>query len=199
MKKFWDDRYSQDSFAYGTRPNDFLAETASRIPPNSDILSIGEGEGRNAVFLATLGHHVVATDQSDIGMAKAHKLAEQSGCAITTIASDLAEFDFGEQRYDAIISIFCHLPQQLRNKVHSSIRKSLRKGGLYIIESYSPDQLLQNTGGPKDVTWLVTLDELQQEFTGFNIIHAQSLARDVVEGTHHTGSAAVTQFICQKP
>ena len=198
MKKFWDDRYNAESFAYGTNPNDFLAIASQHLRKSSDILTIGEGEGRNAVFLAKQGHDVVATDQSDIGMAKAHKLAEQSGCTIKTIAADLAEFDFGSECYDAVVSIFCHLPEELRKKVHSEIKISLRKGGLYIIESYSPDQLSHNTGGPKDVSWLVTLDELQQKFSDFEILHGESLVREVVEGSHHTGSAAVTQFIGRK-
>lgn len=198
MKEFWNERYAGEDFAYGTKPNEFLVSAAQHLKKPSDILTIGEGEGRNAVFLASKGHRVVATDQSDIGMAKAQKRAEKLGYAITTVVADLAAFDFGSERYDAIVSIFCHLPAELRKSVHSKIKAALRKGGIYIIESYSPDQLSYNSGGPKDASWLVTLDELKNEFVDFEWVHHASLVRDVVEGAHHTGPAAVTQFIGRK-
>ena len=60
----WDERYSQPGFVYGTEPNEFLASVAARIPIGP-VLSLGEGEGRNAAFLASLGHRVLAVDQSD--------------------------------------------------------------------------------------------------------------------------------------
>lgn len=50
----WDERYSQPGFAYGTEPNEFLAIAANRIPAGP-VLTLGEGESRNAAYLAGLG------------------------------------------------------------------------------------------------------------------------------------------------
>ncbi len=49
----WDDRYSDADYVYGTEPNSFLVEHASKLC--GPVLSLAEGEGRNAVYLATLG------------------------------------------------------------------------------------------------------------------------------------------------
>jgi len=57
----WNERYAQPGFAYGTEPNEFLVSAAGRIPVGP-VLSLGEGEGRNAAYLAGLGHRVVAVD-----------------------------------------------------------------------------------------------------------------------------------------
>src|SRR5262245_35174162 len=79
--RWWDERYSAPGFAYGTEPNDFLASVAGRLPPGP-VLTLGESEGRNAVFLAGLGHEVVAVDQSGVGLAKARRRAEERGVRV---------------------------------------------------------------------------------------------------------------------
>jgi len=66
----WEQRYSKPGFAYGTGPNDFLVESAALFKPGSCILCLAEGEGRNAVYLAGQGHHVIAVDSSAVGPQK---------------------------------------------------------------------------------------------------------------------------------
>jgi SAM-dependent methyltransferase len=195
MKSFWDERYGEAAFVYGVEPNEFLVSAAQWLPAGGSILSLGEGEGRNALFLAKAGHQVVAVDQSDVGLAKAARLAREAGCSIATQAADLADFDLGEQRYDAIVSIFCHLPATLRQSIHASIKRGLRDGGLFITESYAPEQLQYDSGGPKDGDMLVSLDELTREFADFEQLHAFTGTREVNEGEFHRGLAAVTQFV----
>ena len=70
----WDKRYAGETYAYGTQPNDFLRDNAQSLPVG-DTLCLGEGEGRNAVFLAGLGHRVTALDSSEVGLGKALRLA----------------------------------------------------------------------------------------------------------------------------
>ena len=85
MTKF-DQRYQGDTFFYGTEPNTFLAAQASRIPAGGAVLSLGEGEGRNAVFLAQQGLRVQALDESAVGLDKAVRWAAARGVAITTLS-----------------------------------------------------------------------------------------------------------------
>src|SRR6476660_8568476 len=87
----WDDRYSESGFAYGTEPNDFLVSVADRIPPGP-VLTVGEGEGRNAVFLAGLGHEVLAVDQSEVGLAKARRWAGERELRVQTQQADLRDY-----------------------------------------------------------------------------------------------------------
>ena len=116
----WDQRYSSETYAYGTEPNDFLVSVFDKLPAGK-VLCIGEGEGRNAVWLARHGREVTAMDSSEVGLHKANMLAIKHGVNITTVYADLADFDIGMQCWDAIVSIFCHLPPELRHTVYRAV------------------------------------------------------------------------------
>ncbi len=55
------------------------------------VLCLAEGEGRNAVHLAQLGHAVLAQDISPLGLDKARALAASRHLAIETLSRDLAD------------------------------------------------------------------------------------------------------------
>ena len=195
----WDQRYSEPGYAYGTDPNDFLAASLQHIPNGGNVLCLADGEGRNSVFLARQGFEVTAVDSSSIGMKKTAELAKEYGVHVNTVVEDLAEFSFDPQRYDAIISIFCHLPPVLRKIVHNSIPDALRKDGIFILEGYTPRQLQYGTGGPPVAELLMNIDIIQEELSNLAIIHGVELEREIHEGKLHNGVGAVVQLIAQKP
>jgi SAM-dependent methyltransferase len=125
----WDERYSQPGFAYGTEPNDFLASVADRIPAGP-VLTLGEGEGRNAVFLAGLGHEVVAVDQSEVGLAKTRQQANERGVPVQTVEADLRDYPIEPGAWAGIVSIFCHLPRSIRVPLHAAVVRGLQPGGV---------------------------------------------------------------------
>jgi 2-polyprenyl-3-methyl-5-hydroxy-6-metoxy-1,4-benzoquinol methylase len=194
----WDQRYNTADYVYGTRPNDFLADVAGRIPQGR-VLCIAEGEGRNAVYLAQLGHEVVAVDASAVGMRKAQKLAQDRGVAIETVVADLADYEIGQNSFDAIVSIFAHVPPAIRGPLHRRIVSGLKPGGMLILEAYTPDQIAYGTGGPPVAELTMTLRALEDELRGLEFTHAAELCRDVVEGSLHTGTGAVVQVVAIKP
>lgn len=194
----WNERYSSPEYAYGTEPNDFLSAVATRIPPGR-VLSIGDGEGRNGVFLATRGYDVTSMDASTVGLAKAQRLAAARGVPIATIVADLADFVIAPDSWEGIVSIFCHLPPPLRRRVHEQVVHGLVPGGLYVLESYSPKQLGRGTGGPSSAELLPTLDMLRAELAGLELLHAVEIERDVHEGEFHRGLSAVVQIIARRP
>jgi SAM-dependent methyltransferase len=195
----WDTRFSGETYVYGTRPNDFLVEMAPRLPPGGRVLSLGEGEGRNAVYLASLGHYVTAVDASHVGLAKARRLAAERGVSLETVVSDLADYTIAPAAWDAAIVIFCHLPTALRRKVFRALVEGLRPGGIVLLEAYTPAQLGFGTGGPKEVDRLYTAEALREDFAGLELPVLRELTREVREGTLHTGQAAVVQFVGRKP
>jgi SAM-dependent methyltransferase len=194
----WDERYSQPGFAYGTGPNEFLVAAAGRIPVGP-VLSLGEGEGRNAAYLAGLGHRVVAVDLSEVGLAKATRLAAERGLTIDTVCADLADFAIEPGAWGGIVSIFCHLPRRVRVPLYAAAVRGLRPGGVLVLEAYTPAQIGRGTGGPRDPDLLVTLDGLLGEFAGLEFVHARELDREVREGAYHTGVASVVQVIGLRP
>ena len=193
----WDERYSADEYVYGTVPNDFLSSMTDKLE-RGKVLCLAEGEGRNAVHLAREGFAVTAVDSSRVGLAKAEKLAQEHGVEIETIHTDLANYSIGESRWDSIVSISCHLPPDLRKKVHRDVVAGLREGGTFLLEAYTPRQLEFGTGGPPTADLMMELATLERELAGLRFIHGEELIRDVVEGTHHTGRGAVVQVLAER-
>ncbi len=193
----WDEMYAGEQYLYGTEPNAFLQENFSVIP-GPKVLLPAEGEGRNAVFLAKQGFEVTGVDSSAVAVKKARKLAEANGVTLNLLVADLAQFDFGTEQWDGIVSVFCHLPPELRRQVHHRIVKGLKKGGVFLAEAYTPEQLQYKTGGPPVKDLLVSLSDLKKELHGLRFIHAVETVRSVHEGALHKGKGAVVQVIAVK-
>lgn len=191
----WNERYAGSGFAYGTEPNSFLVEHAKLL--TSPVLSLAEGEGRNAVYLASLGLDVLGVDASDVGLAKAKKLAASRGLAIRTEVADLASYEPRENHYGSVISISAHLPSHLRNRLYPLVARSLKPGGVILLEAYTKAQISRNTGGPKDLDMLMDLVELEQQFSNCEPILAQEIEREVMEGKFHTPGPR-SSIHCQK-
>ncbi|MCB6182026.1 DUF1653 domain-containing protein [Leeia sp. TBRC 13508] len=197
--EFWNARFSATEYVYGTEPNDFLKSQAHRFPANSKVLSIGEGEGRNASFLAGAGIQMHAIEASSEGAAKIAKLAADRGQQITVMQQDLNTYTFEENTWDGVVSIFCHLPSALSAKVLPSIVNALKPGGYFVMEVYTPRQLAYGTGGPKDSDMLYEPDDVRRWLNGLELVHFAEIERSVVEGTFHTGNSRVLQVVAQKP
>lgn len=198
MKDKWDERYSGNENYYGDLPNDHLKENINLFTKHSQILSLGEGEGRNALFLLKHGHQVTATDLSEVGLNKLKSNAMQLGFNVTTVVGDLNDFEFGKDKWDGIISIWCHLPKELRHKIHKKVIESLKPGGIFILEAYTPEQLKYKTGGPPVADLMMTAGELQSELSGLKILKLEEKIRDVFEGKGHHGTSSVVQLVARK-
>jgi 2-polyprenyl-3-methyl-5-hydroxy-6-metoxy-1,4-benzoquinol methylase len=195
-QRFWNERYSSREYLYGTEPNAFLEENADRL--RGPVLSLSEGEGRNAVFLASRGFSVLGVDCSEVGLEKARALAESRGVVIDTELADLAEFEPGEDRYGSIVSIFAHLPSPIRGRLYPLLEKALVPGGIVLLEAYSEEQLARDTGGPKDIDRLMSVQKLQREFPNLEPILVREIEREVNEGGGHAGMASVVQLIARR-
>ncbi|OGW36707.1 MAG: SAM-dependent methyltransferase [Nitrospirae bacterium GWD2_57_9] len=194
----WDQRYNTEEYMYGKEPNQFLASVSSELPKGR-VLCLAEGEGRNAVFLAKQGCQVLAVDSSAVGLEKAKKLAEANNVTIGTQAADLAHLVIEPGKWDAIVSIFAHVPSVIRKELHRKVVKGLRSGGVFILEAYTPAQLALKTGGPPNEDMMMTLEALRLELEGLEFTHARELERVIVEGKLHTGKGAVVQVVARKP
>lgn len=193
----WDKRFSEPGYAYGTEPNGFLLSVADRIP-GGKVLCLAEGEGRNAVYLAGLGFDVTAVDSSTVGLAKAEALARERGVAIETVNADLDDYQIEPGVWQGIVSIFCHLPPVVRAALHEQCLRGLAPGGVFVLEGFTPNQLELGTGGPKSRELLMELEIIRQELPGLRFEIAREVEREVLEGRHHTGKAAVVQIFAVK-
>ena len=198
LQAFWNARYATEEFVYGTAPNEFLIQVTPRLAPNSRVLCIADGEGRNSVWLAQQGHCVTALDVAAEGMAKAAQLARAAAVELQTVVADVTKYDFGRSCWDAVVSIFLHLPATARRAVHGRCVEALVPGGLFVYEAYGPEQLGRGTGGPPEPHLLHPLEEVLADFAGCGIEHRFSGVRHVSEGRLHRGDGAVVQVLARK-
>ena len=194
----WDERYAGDGFAYGTAPNRWLAANASRIRPGGRVLCLGEGEGRNGVWLARQGFEVEAVDASAVGLAKARRHAEASGVSIGTTVADLAAYAPAPAAFDAVVLVFVHLPGALRAAVHARAAAALRPGGLVVLEAFTPRQLTHTSGGPRQLDLLYELAALRGDFPGTEWESLEEAEVDLDEGPLHQGRAAVVRGLARR-
>lgn len=193
----WNERYSEAGFAYGTEPNDFLLENFSKLTKGK-VLCLAEGEGRNAVFLATQGFDVTAVDLSEVGLEKTLRLAQQNKVTVKTICADLSDFTIEKGSWDSIVSIWAHLPSVVRCVLHQKVVSGLRMGGAFLLEAYTPKQLEFGTGGGQQVDLMMPLDSLQEELNGLDFEIARETIREIHEGKYHNGQSAVVQVLARK-
>jgi SAM-dependent methyltransferase len=187
----WDERFAGDGFAYGTKPSRWLVENAHLLPPGLPVLALGEGEGRNAVFLAGLGFEVEAVDGSPVGLAKARRLAESRGLSLRTTVADLADLVPAAGRYGAVLLVFLHLPPALRATVHARAAAALAPGGLVILEAFTPRQLAHASGGPRQPEMLYEPSVLRVDFPGVEWEGLSEVEVDLDEGPLHQGRASL--------
>lgn len=193
----WDARFGGPDFLYGTAPNDFLREHAHRL--QGPVLSLAEGEGRNAVFLAERGLDVLGVDGSAVGLAKAQRLAAERGVRIRTQRADLAQFVPQAGHYGSVVMVFAHLPPAVRQRLYPQVERALKPGGLLLLEGYAQAQLGRDTGGPPTPDLLMSAAAIGQEWPGLQVEWLREVEREVHEGRGHTGLGAVVQFMGRKP
>ena len=198
MKEFWDTRYETEEFVYGKEPNRFLSGELIKMKPGR-ILLPGEGEGRNAVFAASLGWKVDAIDQSRNGANKALRLARDNNLTINYQVGPIETIRLKKETYDVVGIVFVHLPPAIRTKVHSKLIDSLKPGGRVILEAFHLTQLGRSTGGPQSEAMLYTAPMLLNDFKTLEVFQLQEIETNLDEGVYHQGSARVIRFIGFKP
>jgi SAM-dependent methyltransferase len=196
---FWNSRYSTEDFVYGLAPNRFLAEHVGAVRQGGRMLLPADGEGRNAVYLASRGFDVTSFDQSEVAVGKAKALAAKSGVRIAASVADAMTFDYAPGHYDAAALIFAHLPPPVRAHVHAGVVAALRPGGLVFVQAFRPEQLERNSGGPKDPSMLYDAAIFRQDFAACSeILLLESSLEVLDEGASHRGEGAVISLIARK-
>lgn len=202
MIDFWNKRYAQSEFVYGTEPNTFFKTQIDQLKPGKAIF-IAEGEGRNAVYAAKKGWEVVAFDTSLEGKKKADALAKQEGVCIDYRVGTYAEVIKPNERFDQGVFIFAHLPHVERCIVYKAVEKSLSAGGQIILEGFSKEHLTYQeknpkVGGPKVLDFLLDETEIRESFQKLSPHILSSEEVFLNEGAFHQGTGHVLRFVGTK-
>lgn len=200
MKEFWNERFGAEHYFYGTEPNAFLASQSHLFKPGQHVLSVADGEGRNGVWLAQQGLDVLAVDFSEKALEKSARLAAARGVKLRTELADLHQWNWGENRFDAIVAIFVQFASsQERPALHRAMRNALKPGGLLLIQGYRPKQLEYKTGGPSNLDNLYGADVLRRDFADLDILHLEEHDSVIAEGPGHSGMSALVDLVARKP
>lgn len=196
----WNQRYSSDEYIFGTEANHFLQSAASHLKPGMRALVIADGEGRNGVWLAKQGLNVDAFDISDVAIEKAKKLAKTNEVNVSFHVADCESWDWQAENYDAVIAIFIQFADPVtRAALFANIVKSMKPGGVLIVQGYTPKQLDYKTGGPPLIDHLYTEDLLRDAFKTLHFEQLVSYEKFLKEGSQHYGMSALVGFIASKP
>ena len=200
---FWDERYKEEGFAYGSEPNEFIASELRRLNPGR-ILFPAEGEGRNAAYALQLGWQVDAFDMSIAGRDKAVLLAADNAKNLHYDVCDAAYYVQGAvAEYDAIAFCFTHFPGQLRVAEHKLLASLVKTGGTAIMEVFAKGHTEYNArdprvGGPREESMLFDSKEAMEIFNGFELLLCEEQEVHLQEGKYHIGLGKVLRVVAKR-
>jgi 2-polyprenyl-3-methyl-5-hydroxy-6-metoxy-1,4-benzoquinol methylase len=199
--QFWNERFDKEEFIFGKEPNEYLVEkTKEYLKSKSRVLCIADGEGRNGVWLAKQGMQVVGFDASDIALVKAKQFAKDNQVSVEYSFSDADSFSWDANAYDAVIGIFIQFADSaMRARIFQKTYETLKPGGIFILQGYTPKQLEYKTGGPSLIEHLYTEELIRDLTKDLNILELISYERELSEGPRHTGMSAILGLVAQKP
>ena len=195
----WDKRFSTPDYVFGEEPNAFLVSQAALIG-KGQALAVADGEGRNSVWLAQQGLSVDAFDFSSPAIVKAQALAAKHKVKVNFTCSDWQSFDWPTAHYDLVAGIFFQFaaPDE-RTQLFEKINKSMKPGGLLIIQGYGKNQLKYNTGGPGKLDHLYDDALMREAFADYEVLVCNTYETSITEGAGHSGMSALVGFVARKP
>ena len=196
----WNKRFEAEDYIFGLEPNEYLRAQAAQLAPSGRVLCVADGEGRNSVWLARRGLRVDAFDISEVGVAKARRLAAAAQAEVDFSVADCDAWSWPAEAYDAVAAIFVQFADPpMRERLFASIVGCLKPGGLLVLQGYTPKQLEYRTGGPPIPSHLYTPDLLRSAFAALEIIELREYEAELAEGTQHSGRSALIGLLARTP
>lgn len=190
------------------RPAKFVVRLANLLGAKlqgCDVLDLGAGEGKNAVFLAAHGANVLALDMAQVALTRFHRQPgfEAAQHRIKTIHEDARKADFAPASFDIIVAY--GLFHCLRNKAEVQSLISGLKAWTRIGGSFVGATLTDRLPIPEAQAYLhdgVLLPEgfLRTAFEEWDIVAYED---DVITETHPTSGIehqhSLSRIIARKP
>ena len=191
---------NKDPPLFGKNPDARVMDAARRLPPDSRILDIGAGTGRNALPLAQAGFCVDAIELTPAFAQILSSAAAERNIRLTVLQGDLFETSLDELGYDLIIAseVTSHFRalSALESFVHRC-RSALKPRGQLLFNAfvsefgYQPEAIDRELA---EVLWstLYTPEDLDRVSDGFTVVSSEDMfeyerARSKVEDWPPTG------------
>ena len=197
QQEFWNKKFLRDAYLYGKKPNEFIYSCSANFNKTQRLLCVGEGEGRNAVFLAKKGFEVVALDASDIGLKKLEEYAKEENVKVKTLCTDINDW-IPKKKYGTIVASYFHVSNDEKKDVFKKLESALKNKGFLVLEVFSKNQINYSSGGPKDTDLLYSIEEFENIFKDSIIHKLEEVIINLDEGKGHQGKASVIRLVIQK-
>lgn len=206
---FWDARYEAagEGSVWGGDANRYVTEVVTPLPPGT-ALDFGCGEGRNALWLASLGWRSAAADFSQAGLDTGKRWAAHRGLDVTWIRADLTSPDapaFGPN-FSLVVWCYLHLAEGGRARAMDLAADAVAPGGMLLWIGHDLSNISNGVGGPQDLELLCTPDQVRDELVsrGLTNISRCEVARRPVPTDGPDGRGAVryaldTLVVAERP
>jgi SAM-dependent methyltransferase len=196
----WNQRFAGDDYLFGREPNEYLKARTPLLPAGGSVLCVADGEGRNSVWLARQGFQVEAFDVSDVGVAKARKLASEAAVSVDYTVADCERYNWSAQSHDGVVAVFIQFADpEMRARLFANLVRALKPGGVLILQGYTPRQLDYKTGGPGQLSHLYTADLIREAFKDLQVVELIDYEAELNEGARHAGRSALLGLVAIKP
>lgn len=174
----WDARYSSGEYVWSEGPNAEVERIVATWPPGR-ALDLGAGEGRHAIWLASLGWQVTAVDFSRAGIDRGRGRAEEEGLDVDWRVADATVWQPGEDAaYDLVLVSYLHLPDD----VLSRAKAWLAPDGALVVVGHALRNLTDGVGGPQNPAILSSQEQLRERAAGLAIERCEEVVRPTDDG-----------------
>jgi len=135
----WEEAYRSVESLWGLKPDRTLIEYA-KIVPKGNVLDLGIGEGRNALFFAKMGYEVDGIDISQTAVERCIERAKTQNLKVKAEVRDLKEASVPQERYSVVIAawVLNFFTKAEVEKIVEKIKNALMKYGFVYIGAFSP-------------------------------------------------------------
>lgn len=175
--EMWDERYSTKEYVWAIEPNQFVKEHLADLEPGTAI-DLGAGEGRNAVWLASLGWQATAVDFSAVALEKGEKLAADHDVSVNFVQGDATTYQAPEQ-VDLVVLSYLQLPAPDQAVILNHAKTWVRPGGRLFVIAHDESNVADGYGGPPATEVCYTVDRTVSALDGLKIVTAEVAERTV--------------------
>jgi SAM-dependent methyltransferase len=169
----WDERYRDHAHLWPVTPNLFVADRLGGAPPGKG-LDLAAGEGRNAIWLASLGWEMTAVDFSEVAVEKGRVQSE----AVEFVVADVRTWE-PEGSFDLVLVAYLHLTPPDYETVVGRAENWLAPGGELFLIGHDLSNITEGWGGPQYPELLWDVPEVLSLLDGMAIVEAEVVNRPV--------------------
>lgn len=173
----WDARYASSDAVWSLEPNAWVEATLAHLEPGTAV-DLGAGEGRNALWLASLGWEATAVDFSGVGLATGASRAAELGLDIEWVVADATTW-VSPQQVDLVVIAYLQLPAADLARAIGNAAGYLAPGGTLALVGHDR---ANTVGGPQDAGVLHTVEELTAAASDLDIIECRQVERVAPKG-----------------